>query len=485
VTDLEGQYRMTTFPDTTTQKQRELSNSALAGPASLWRDTAHLPATEPVPLPGSGSTDVVIVGGGYTGLWTAYYLIKADPSLRITILERNLVGFGASGRNGGWASAIFPSSMRKMASLSDRDGAIRMQRAMNDTVVEIGRISELEGIDCGFHQGGYVSVARNDAQWARTQAEVQAWREWGFGDEQIVLLNAAQAGDRVAITRTLGGTFNPNCAVIQPLDLVRGLAKVVRSLGVTIHETTTVTAIEPHLVRTDRGDLRADVIVRGTEGFTPSIAGAQRDIVPMYSLMIGTAPLSEAQWESIGLNDRETFSDKRHLRIYGQRTQDGRIAFGGRGAPYHYGSQVRPEYDLDARVHSMLRDIIADMFPFLRDVEYTHEWGGNLGIPRDWVPSVNFDRATGIAIAGGYVGDGVATSNIAGRTLRDAILNVRDSELLRLPWAGRLSRKWEPEPARWLGVNAVSQLMMNADRQESKSGKPSKSAAAFWKSIGH
>ena len=475
---------MTTRADWS-QQQRDLSTSPLAGPASLWRDTAHLPALEPVPLPGSGSTDVVIVGGGYTGLWTAYYLIKADPTLRIMVLERNLVGFGASGRNGGWASAIFPSSLRKMASLSDRDGAIRMQRAMNETVVEVGRIAELEGIDCGFHQGGYVSVARNQAQWLRTQAEVQGWRDWGFGEEQLRLLTADQAADLVNITRTMGGTFNPNCAVVQPLNLVRGLAQVVRSYGVTIHETTTVTAIEPHLVRTDRGDVRADVIVRGTEGFTPSIAGAQRDIVPMYSLMVGTAPLTEDQWTAIGLRDRETFSDKRHLRIYGQRTQDGRIAFGGRGAPYHYASTVRPEFDLDARVHQMLRDIIADMFPMLSDLEFTHEWGGNLGIPRDWVPSVKYDRATGIAIAGGYVGDGVATSNIAGRTLRDAILDVRDSELLRLPWANRLSRKWEPEPARWLGVNAVTQLMMNADRQEAKTGKPSKSAAAFWKSIGH
>ena len=475
---------MTTRADWS-QQQRDLSTSPLAGPASLWRDTAHLPALEPVPLPGSGSTDVVIVGGGYTGLWTAYYLIKADPTLRIMVLERNLVGFGASGRNGGWASAIFPSSLRKMASLSDRDGAIRMQRAMNETVVEVGRIAELEGIDCGFHQGGYVSVARNQAQWLRTQAEVQGWRDWGFGEEQLRLLTADQAADLVNITRTMGGTFNPNCAVVQPLNLVRGLAQVVRSYGVTIHETTTVTAIEPHLVRTDRGDVRADVIVRGTEGFTPSIAGAQRDIVPMYSLMVGTAPLTEDEWTAIGLRDRETFSDKRHLRIYGQRTQDGRIAFGGRGAPYHYASTVRPEFDLDARVHQMLRDIIADMFPMLSDLEFTHEWGGNLGIPRDWVPSVKYDRATGIAIAGGYVGDGVATSNIAGRTLRDAILDVRDSELLRLPWANRLSRKWEPEPARWLGVNAVTQLMMNADRQEAKTGKPSKSAAAFWKSIGH
>ncbi|MEI8056208.1 MAG: FAD-dependent oxidoreductase [Actinomycetes bacterium] len=457
----------------------------MAGPASLWRDTARTAVPAVTPLPGAAQVDVAIVGGGYTGLWTAYYLSLADPSLRIVVLEKNTVGFGASGRNGGWCSAIFPASMRKMAALSDRETAGRMQRAMNDTVVEVGRVAAGEGIECGFQQGGYVSVARNEAQWTRAQAEVQGWRDWGFGDEQIRLLDVSEAESRVRITRTLGGTFTPHCAVIQPLDLVRGLANVVRSRGVMIYEATTVTSIESGVVRTDHGDVRADVIVRGTEGFTPSIPGAKREIVPMYSLMVATEPLTDQQWSEVGLASRETFSDKRHLRIYGQRTEDGRIAFGGRGAPYHFGSKVRPEFDIDVRVHKMLRGIIFDMFPTLSGINFTHEWGGNLGIPRDWVPSANFDRKTGIATAGGYVGDGVATSNIAGRTLRDAILGVEDSPLLELPWAGRTSRRWEPEPIRWAGVNAVTALFANADRTEVESGKPSIAARQFWRVLGH
>ncbi len=457
----------------------------MAGPASLWRDTSRTAVPAVTPLPGAAQVDVAIVGGGYTGLWTAYYLSLADPSLRIVVLEKNTVGFGASGRNGGWCSAIFPASMRKMAALSDRETAGRMQRAMNDTVVEVGRVAAGEGIECGFQQGGYVSVARNEAQWTRAQAEVQGWRDWGFGDEQIRLLDVSEAESRVRITRTLGGTFTPHCAVIQPLDLVRGLANVVRSRGVMIYEATTVTSIESGVVRTDHGDVRADVIVRGTEGFTPSIPGAKREIVPMYSLMVATEPLTDQQWSEVGLASRETFSDKRHLRIYGQRTEDGRIAFGGRGAPYHFGSKVRPEFDIDVRVHKMLRGIIFDMFPTLSGINFTHEWGGNLGIPRDWVPSANFDRKTGIATAGGYVGDGVATSNIAGRTLRDAILGVEDSPLLELPWAGRTSRRWEPEPIRWAGVNAVTALFANADRTEVESGKPSIAARQFWRVLGH
>jgi glycine/D-amino acid oxidase-like deaminating enzyme len=360
-----------------------------------------------------------------------------------------------------------------------------MQRAMNDTVVEVGRVAAAEGIDCGFRQGGYASVARNDAQWARARAEVAGWRAWGFGDDQLALLDASDAVGHVRATRVLGGTFTPHCAVVQPYDLVLGLAAAVRRRGVTIHERTTVLSLAPGVVTTDRGVVRADVVVRGTEGFTPTLAGAHRDVVPMYSLMVATEPIPEAEWPSVGLADRETFSDKRHLRIYGQRTRDGRIAFGGRGAPYHWGSAVRPEFDRDDRVHAMLRRILVDLFPELAGIGFTHAWGGNLGIPRDWYPSVRLDRATGLATAGGYVGDGVATANLAGRTLRDLILGVGGSPLLDLPWVGRTSPRWEVEPLRWAGVNAATALFAVADRTEARTGTPSRLAAGFWRALGH
>ncbi len=456
-----------------------------SGPATLWRDTARVDAPTYDSLPGPVSVDVAIVGGGYTGLWTAYYLKKADPTLRIVVLEKEFVGFGASGRNGGWCSAIFPATMRKVASLSNRDAAVRLQRAMNDTVLEVGRVAAAEGIDCGFHQGGYASVARNDAQWVRARAEVEGWRSWGLGEDHMRVLEASEAVGRVRATHVLGGTFTPHCAAIQPYELVVGLAAVVQALGVDIHERTTVTSIAPRVVSTDRGEVRADVVVRGTEGFTPLLPGAHRAVVPMYSLMVATEPLPEERWGDVGLGDRETFSDKRHLRIYGQRTRDGRLAFGGRGAPYHWGSAVRPEYDVDDRVHAMLRRILVGLFPELDGIGFTHAWGGNLGIPRDWCPSVGFDRATGLATAGGYVGDGVATSNLAGRALRDAILGVTGSPLLDLPLVDHASPRWEVEPLRWLGVNAATALFATADATEARTGRPSRLAAGFWHALGH
>lgn len=453
------------------------------GSRSLWSDALTVPA--PTPLPGPLSVDVAIVGGGFTGLWTAYYLASADPSLRIAVLEREFAGYGASGRNGGWCSAIFPATLRKVAADSSRDAARRMQLAMNDTVTEVGRIAAVEGIECDFAPGGYVSAARNQAQWRRAHDEVDEWRDWGFGDDQLRLLGATELADLLTITHGLGGTYTPHCAALHPYRLARGLADVVRRRGVALHEATTVTSISPGVVQTDRGAVHADVVVRATEGYTPDLPGAHRDLVPMYSLMVATEPLPETVWDRIGLAHRATFSDKRHLRIYGQRTADGRIAFGGRGAPYHFGSAIRAAYDADSRVHAMLRRILVDLFPTLAGVRFTHAWGGNLGIPRDWYPSVGFDRSSGLAYAGGYVGDGVATTNLAGRTLRDLILGHNDSDLVTLPWVGRRSRRWEPEPLRWLGINAVTLLFAIADRTEALSGRPSRSAAAFWRAIGH
>ncbi|MGZ4508340.1 MAG: NAD(P)/FAD-dependent oxidoreductase [Blastococcus sp.] len=451
---------------------------------SLWHDDPALDWTPHDPLQGPTDVDVAIVGAGYTGLWTAYYLAKADPSLRIAVLERDVVGFGASGRNGGWCSAIFPATLRKVAAGTSRDAARRMQTAMNDTVAEIDKVVAGEGISCDFKLGGYVSVARNEAQWARAKAEVAGWQEWGFGDDHMRLLDGAEARDRMHASSVLGGTFTPHCAALHPARLVQGLAGVVRALGVRVHEATGVEEISPGLVRTTRGDVRADVVIRATEGFTAQLPGYRRAIVPMYSLMVATEPLPDDVWERIGLRSRETFSDKRHLRIYGQRTADGRIAFGGRGAPYHYGSRVKPSFGQNSRVHAMLRTILRDLLPDVAEAAFTHAWGGNLGIPRDWYPSLSFDSTTGMAHAGGYVGDGVATSNLAGRTLADLITG-RESDLLTLPWLSRQSPTWEPEPLRWLGVNAGTAVFATADRTEARSGRPSRAASSFWKVLGH
>ncbi len=223
--------------------------------------------------------------------------------------------------------------------------------------------------------------------------------------------------------------------------------------------------------------------MRATEGYTPGLPGYRRAVAPVYSLMIATEPLPAATWDEIGLAGRPTFGDLRHLIIYGQRTADGRLAFGGRGAPYHLGSSVRPSYDQVPSVFAALRRTLTELFPVLGDVRVTHHWGGPLAVPRDWCASVGLDPETGIGWAGGYVGDGVSTTNLAGRTLADLITGT-DSEITRLPWVGHRSPDWEPEPLRWLGLNTGLQVMALADREEARTGRPSRAAGFMGRFLG-
>lgn len=444
---------------------------------SLWHDTVDTDWTPRPGLTGDVDADVAIVGAGLTGLWTAYYLAEADPSLRIVVLEAETAGFGASGRNGGWCSALFPASLETLAELADRDGALAQHRAMRDTVDEVVAVAAAEGIDAHIAKGGTISLARSRAQWRRAKAEVAEARRWGRDEDDVRLLDRDEATAVLRGSRTVGATYTPDCAALHPARLVRGLAEVVERRGVTIHERTRVRAIAPGRAHTADGDVRAATVVRATEGYTAGLRGEERTLVPVYSLIIATEPLSPATWDEIGLARRETFTDHRHLIVYGQRTADDRLVFGGRGAPYHLGSRIRPEFDRDDTVFARLYATLVDLFPVLSGTRVTHAWGGALGIPRDWCASVGLDRETGLAWAGGYVGDGVSTTNLAGRTLRDLVLG-HDTELTRLPWVGHRSPAWEPEPLRWLGINAGLRAMTLADAEESVTRLPSVIAKA-------
>jgi glycine/D-amino acid oxidase-like deaminating enzyme len=440
---------------------------------SLWFDQLAEPLAPRPGLAGDLDVDVAIVGAGFTGLWTAYYLQRADPSLRIAVLEKEIAGFGASGRNGGWCSALFPVSAGKLAAEHGRDAAVAQYAAMRDTVAEVLRVVEAERLDADAARGGSVVLARSDAQLRRAVDEVHESEKYGL---ETTLLDAAAARDRLAATQVVGGTYTPHCAALQPAKLARGLAALVAERGVRLFEQTPVAEIRPHAAVTPSGTVRAQHVVRATEGYTPSLSGQRRAMAPVYSLIIATEPLPDSTWEGVGLRERETFSDFRHLIIYGQRTADGRVVFGGRGAPYHYGSRIRPGYDRVPRVFAALEAELVALFPSLRGVRITHRWGGPLGIARDWHASVGLDPSTGLAWAGGYVGDGVSTTNLAGRTLTDLLLG-RESDVVRLPWVGHQSRQWEPEPLRWLGVNAGLRAMTWADAAERRRGRPSRVAS--------
>ena len=444
---------------------------------SFWHDTVP-GSLEPTPsLDGDTEADVAIAGAGLTGMWTAYYLSATNPGLRIVLCEREIAGFGASGRNGGWCSALFPASLPKLERMAGRESAIAMYRAMQQTVDEVGKVAADEGIDCHWAKGGKVQFARSDAQMKRAKDEVDEARLYGFDEADMRLLSASEAQQVSGMTDVLGAVFTPHCAAIHPARLARGLAAVLRARGVRIYEKIEVQRLRTGQLVTTTGTVKARHVIRATEGYSARLPGQERSVVPVYSLVVATAPLPDAVLEQVGLATRPTFSDLRHLIIYGQRTADGRLVFGGRGAPYHYGSAIEPSFDRVPTVFAALRRTLTELFPALQDVAITHTWGGPIGIARDWCASVGLDPTTGIGWAGGYVGDGLSTTNLAGRTLAHLITGT-DSDLIRLPWVGHVSPRWAPEPFRWLGVNAGLRVMTWADRAEARTGRPSRAADA-------
>ncbi|MEV7363355.1 FAD-binding oxidoreductase [Streptomyces sp. NPDC091299] len=441
-------------------------SGAVNGGVSFWYADDGLPVQRE-PLSGDRSADVVIVGGGYTGLWTAYYLKKAAPFLRITVLEQKFCGYGASGRNGGWLYNGVAGRDR-YAKLHGREAAVRLQKAMNNTVAEVVRVTREEGIEGDVHVGGVLEVAYTPAQLARLKAFHE--HELSFGEQDRELYGAAETAERIRVADAVGSTWTPHGARLHPVKLVKGLAAAVEALGVTIHERTPVTEIRPKRAVTPYGTVRAPYVLRCTEGFTASLKGQRRTWLPMNSSMIATEPLTDEQWARIGWEGRETLGDMAHAYMYAQRTADGRIALGGRGVPYRFGSRTDNDGRTQPATIEALYDILVRFFPSLTGVKVAHAWSGVLGVPRDWCATVTLDRSTGLGWAGGYVGSGVATTNLAARTLRDLVRQdsgqAGPTDLTALPWVNHRVRKWEPEPLRWLGVHGMYATYRTADRRE-------------------
>ncbi len=441
-----------------------LTGTFVNGEVSFWHRAAGLPAPRGA-LPGDRQYDVAIVGAGYTGLWTAYYLKKDQPDLRIAVLESEFAGFGASGRNGGWLSAEPPGQLRRYAAAHGWPAARDLQHHMFTAVDEVVGVCTAEGIDADILKSGVFHVATNAAQEQRLRRHRSDLRDAGWGPDDLVEVDHTELAKRVSIKGVLAAQWSPHGARIQPAKLATGLARVVEALGVDIFEGTRVTEIRPGLAICDQGVVSADHVIRATEGFTAGLTGHRRVWLPMNSSMVITEPLPEAIWDQIGWSGAELIGDGAHSFCYMQKSAEGRIVIGGRGVPYRFGSRTDQRGATHPTTQRQLRDILARYFPAAREAALDHAWSGVLGVPRDWCASVHVDRTTGLGWAGGYVGHGVAGTNLAGRTLRDLILR-RDTELTRLPWVDRSVRRWEPEPLRWLGVRSLYVAYRAADRRE-------------------
>jgi glycine/D-amino acid oxidase-like deaminating enzyme len=438
---------------------------------SFWLEQAGPPERRPR-LRGVLEADVCIVGAGFTGLWTAYELRRADPNLEVVVLEAEHVGFGASGRNGGWVFGKLSGSSDAWRKRGGPEGPRAMARAIQETVAEIAAVVVREGIECDWKRGGTLKVAQNETQMARLRAGVRAEREEIGNETSWQVLEADELEARVAVHAAVGGCFSPFCARAQPARLVQGLAGAAERAGAVIYESTPVTAISPGAASSDEGEVRARHVIRAIEGYTANLPGHHRMLLPLNSAMIVTEPIPGELWQQIRWDGAETLLDGSHAYTYSQRTADGRIAIGGRGVPYRFGSRTDREGPVPGSTVTELHDRLLSLFPSLSEVPIAHAWHGVLGVSRDWCPTVGLDRSTGLGYAGGYAGEGVAASNLAARTLRDLVLG-RDTELTRLPWVGTRARDWEPEPFRFIGARSIYSLYRLADRSEVTRDRPS------------
>jgi glycine/D-amino acid oxidase-like deaminating enzyme len=432
---------------------------------SFWLETAGEPLTPRASLVRSTEVDVAILGGGYSGLWTAYYLLRTNPGLRVAIVEKEIVGFGASGRNGGWCSSKFPVTPGMLSHRFGRDAARALMLAMRATVDEVARVCDEEGIDAQFRKGGMLSLARGAHQYPMIRAALDSYEALGLGDHAH-LLSAEETTERVKVTNVCGALYTPHNASVHPGRLVRGLARAVEQRAGIIYEQTNVISFEggptPRLL-TPAGELRAKLaVVLAGEAYLTRLRKLHRLLVPMYSLITLTEPLTGEQWSQIGWQNSESISSNRYTVDYLTKTADGRILFGSRGAPYLFGSKITDEQDRHAPTHARIERALVEWFPMLEGIKFTHSWGGPVGMPRDWMPAASFDRDTRIAIACGYTGQGVSTTNLAGRVLAESILS-KHSELENLPIAQRRPPDWEPEPLRWLAVRYAQEAFLRID----------------------
>ena len=439
---------------------------------SFWLEDAGDPLKPRPPLQRSEEVDVAILGAGYTGLWTAYYLLLHNPGLKIAVVEGEIAGYGASGRNGGWCSPRFPVSAGAMAKRWGPNAARAVLLALQAAVDEIQQVSERESIDTCFRPAGTLTVARGAHQLPALQSSYKAYDRLGMGDH-YQFLSPEQVAERINIADVHGGLYTPDGASIHPGRLVRGLARAVERRGGTIYEQTRVADFNGgHNARivTKAGELRArKAIVLAGEAYLTRLPQLHRALLPAYSLICLTESLTENQWAKIGWQLGENLASTRNTVVYLTKTPDGRILFGSRGAPYRFGSDITDDQDRHAETQAHIQRSVIEWFPSLEGIRFTHGWGGPVGMPIDWTPAVRFDPATRIAFAGGYTGQGVSTANLAGQMLAGMIAG-HTTGFESLPFAQRRSPNWIPEPLRWLIVRYMQGALLRID-EAAEAGK--------------
>lgn len=451
------------------------SNAVDYRATSYWLASVTDDLTPRNPLSESRTVDVAILGGGYSGLWTAYYLLRDNPGIEVAIVEKEICGFGASGRNGGWCSPRFPVDADVLARRVGVERARETILALYGAVEEIGRIAQSEDIDAEFRNTGLLGLARGAAQLPVLEGAYRSYERLGLGHHNR-LLKPQEAYDLVHATNIAGGMLTSIGATVHPAKLARGLARAIERLGGVIYEKTEVTRLklgERPCLMTDSGSITARrAVVAAGEAYLTQLGPFQRALLPMSSMIVLTEPLTQQQWTQVGWEGGQSLSSQSNTKNYLTRTMDGRILYGSRGAPYHFGSEISDNALQNETVYEWMRSKVREWFPVLEHVRFTHAWGGYLGVPRDWMPIVDFDASLKLGRLHGYTGRGVTTSNLCARLLAGLIAE-RPSGLESLPLHRRRMRLWEPEPFRWAAVRYLQNAYARIDEaEEAGRGRP-------------
>jgi glycine/D-amino acid oxidase-like deaminating enzyme len=431
---------------------------------SFWLEDDYSPGP---PLDGDRSVDVAIIGGGFTGLWTAYFLKRAQPSLRVAVVEREVVGYGASGRNGGFAMTLLNRGLNDMVQAFGDAATRDAHRAAAASVDGIGAFARDHAVDCHYEKNGLIALASDPSQIARIEAEYRHAERLGLSGFTFLDRAALQASVHSPTYEC--GVREETCAILNPARLVRGQRRVARDLGVEIFESTPVEDVRAEgkrvTVRTPHGIIRADQAVLATNAYSVHFPPIHRYVVPIYSYIVLTEPLSPALWDAIGWQGREGLEDRRTYLHYYRRTHDGRILFGGEDAPYFYNSGIGSQHDRNPEVFTRLKDDLRRTFPPLANVRFTHEWGGPVGLTVRFVPTFGTLQGGRIHYGFGYCGHGVGPTHLGGQILADLVLGRR-TERTDLCFVRTTALPFPPEPLRYVGVTAARRLLLKQDREQ-------------------
>jgi glycine/D-amino acid oxidase-like deaminating enzyme len=429
------------------------------------------------PLARDVNADVVILGGGFTGLWTAYFLTAANPNLKIVVLEQDICGGGPSGRNGGFASGWW-DELDSLITLYGAGDAVRACRAISDSISGIGDFCHAHGVDAWFMSAGYMFAATSTHHETLCKKMVSLASEAGVPDEMRAL-NPNEVNARCASPAFRGGAFMKDGASVQPALLVRGLRRVVLERGVTIHEGTPVTRLDagpPAVAVTPRGSVRAPRAVLALNAWATGWPQLSRRLVAWSSYIVLTAPAPERLAE-IGWTGGELITDLRTSVRYFRTTRDGRIAFGGGGG--RASSRIDDSFTHDMRAVVEAAEGFRRLFPSFADVPLEDAWGGPIDVSTTHLPAFgSLESNPNLYYALGYTGNGVAPSHLAGRVLADLVAGA-DTEVTRLPIVNRKARLFPREPFRSIGAAVIRRAIIAKDTAEERGVKPNPLASAI------